>query len=141
MIRYFRILLIRIAKILPFVFCFIICLSYIECIYSISVSDYVEYDGYMVANKPISWLISNLFEYDLTVVVVLSILSVAVETCIWNKLSIAYLCLNLYEKSYFANRSLYEDEIIIICLINILISIVLIFKGLKSLMPLFRKVA
>jgi hypothetical protein len=128
-----RVLLIRFAKILPFILCGIVLISYLETIYSLIANMVVIWDIYLIPYKPISWAIANVVEYGWNTIIIISILSIATETCIWNKLSIAYLCVNLYEKDFFANIELYEETIIAICLINIIISSLLIYKGTKQL--------
>ena len=131
MIHWFRTLLIRVAKILPFVFCFILILSYYECIVSLCIGSFSNYESYTIPYNPISWAIAGIAEYGWNTLAILAILSIAVETCIWNKLSIAYLGLNLYEKNFFANIELYDETVIVICIANIVVSSLLVYKGCK----------
>lgn len=133
MIYFFRVLLIRIAKILPFIICGIVAISYIESIMSLCFNLYAYFDEYYVPYKPISWAISSVFEYEWTTIIVLSVLSIAVETCIWNKLSIIYLGANLCEKYYF-DFELDIWQIYIISILNLIISAYFTYKGIKILL-------
>ena len=129
MIRFFRVLLIQIAKVLPFIICGIVAISFLENIFSLLFERYAMFDGSYIPYKPISWTISNIIEYDWTTIVVLIILSIALETCIWNKLATIYLCVNLYEKSYF-DFELDIWQIYIISILNLIISAYFTYKGI-----------
>lgn len=133
MINEFRKLLIRIGKILPFVICFLVCLNYAETAFALATNNYLDWNGVVIPNTPISFLIGQYFEYNLQMLVVLCIISIAIETCIYNKLSCVYLCVNLYEKSYFANVELYTETIYIIAVANIIVSGFFVYKGAKML--------
>lgn len=129
-----RVLLIRIGKALPFVFCFLVLVSFFEDLLALLTEDYLYYEGYYVLNKPISWFIGTYFEYNITHLVVISIISIAIETCIFNKIACGYLGLNLYEKSYFAEH-IYDNEVYyIVSIINIAICAYLCYKGIKILL-------
>lgn len=128
-----RIALIRIGKIAPFLVCAIISLSYIESIYALATNDYVMFDNGTYLNKPISWYIGNYFKYDIATVFILSVLSISVETCLYNKMACAYLGVNLIEKSYFD----FEMDLWLICgicTVNIIVSTFLIYKGIKNVL-------
>lgn len=101
MIRKARVLLIETGKMLPFIICSIVALSYVENLRSLIMTDYVLFDDSIVLNKSISWWIGQYFEYNITTVVILLIISVAIETCRWNKLACLYLGINLIEKILF----------------------------------------
>ena len=130
MIHRARIWLIRLGKMLPFVVCFIVMLSYSETIFNLATNDLNDWCGVVISNKPISWLIGQYFEYNLQTLAVLVIISIAIETCIYNKLACGYLGVNLAEKSYF-DFELEPTTIYIICLANIIIAGYLTYKGLK----------
>lgn len=135
-----RVALIEIGKIMPFVICAIVVLSYCECLYSLITKDYVLYDDSTVLNKEISWFIGNYFEYNITTIVILLTISLAVETCYWNKLTILYLAFQLFEKNYFITIELYEEHIYIIVIANIIVSGFLVYKGMTiQNMKLFPK--
>lgn len=85
MIRKARVFLIELGKMLPFVVCFVIFISYAEDLYAISFDRYVIYESSYVLYKPISWYLGSAFEYNLITVSLMAVISVAVETCFWNK--------------------------------------------------------
>lgn len=127
-----RITLIQIGKIAPFVVCFMVCVSYIEDVYSLLFNNYIEfYDG-VYLEKPVSWFIGNYFKYDSVMLLLLVVLSFAIETCIYNKLACGYLGVNLMEKSCF-DFELEPTAIYIICLANIIVAGCLTIKGIKIL--------
>lgn len=130
MINKFRKLLIRIGKILPFVICFLVCFNYTETAFALVTNDLLWYDGIVIPNTPISFVIGNYFEYNIQMLVVLCIISVAIETCIYNKLACLYLGVNLLEKSYF-DFELDIWQIYIISLLNLIISAYFTYKGLS----------
>lgn len=133
MIHRARIFLIELGKMLPFVVCFIVLISYTEDLFALTVDNYVVYDGSLVLNKPISWWIGQYFEYNLITVVILLTISVAIQTCVWNKLDILYLAIQLIEKQYFDTIELYPEYIYAICLANIVASGFLVYKGILVL--------
>lgn len=128
-----RITLIQIGKALPFVVCFVVLISYIEDIYALSFGNYVEFSDGVYLEKCLSWFVGEYFKYDIVTLSILVILSIAIETCIYNKLTCGYLGVNLAEKSYF-DFELEPTAIYIICLVNIIIAGYLTFKGLKILL-------
>jgi hypothetical protein len=132
MIHKARVWLIRLGKVLPFVVCFIVILSYSETIFNLATNDLNDWCGIIIPNKPISWHIGHYFEYNIQMLVVLCIISVAIETCIYNKLACGYLGVNLAEKSYF-DFELEPTTIYIICLANIIVAGYLTIKGIKIL--------
>lgn len=127
-----RVCLINIGKALPFVICFVVFISYAESLFSLATSDYIVWDGYVVPNKPISWLVGRYLEYNIQMLSVLVIISIAVETCIYNKLACAYLGINLFEKAYF-DFEFEPIHICVICIINIIIAGYVTYRGLKIL--------
>lgn len=127
-----RVLLINIGKVLPFIVCGIVIVSYFESALALYSQDYLLYDDYVILRKPLSYFIGSYFEYNLQMLVVLCIISVAIETCIYNKLACGYLGINLAEKSYF-DFELEPTTIYIICLANIIVAGYLTIKGIKIL--------
>ena len=132
MIHRARIWLIRLGKVLPFVVCFIVMLSYSETIFNLATNDLNNWCGIVIPSKPISWFISGYFEYNLQMLVVLVILSIAIQTCVYNKLACGYLGVNLAEKSYF-DFELEPTTIYIICLANIIVAGYLTYMGISIL--------
>lgn len=127
MVNKFRRLLIRVGKLLPFFVCFLVLIGYMETLFVLAISDYLWYDGIVIPNTPLSFFIGRYFEYNLQMLVVLVIISIAIETCIYNKLACTYLGINLLEKSYF-DFELEPTCIYIICLVNILVAGYITFK-------------
>jgi hypothetical protein len=128
-----RVILVNMGKMLPFVLCGIILVSYSETMFSLATSDFVEWNGYIIPNTPISWFVGNYFEYDLVTLFALLIMSIAVQTCFWNKLSLLYLFLQLKEKEYLLSIELYPECIYVICIANILICSFFCYKGIRIL--------
>ena len=132
MVTKIRKLLIKVGKVLPFVICSITCLNFIETAFATATSDFLVYDGIVIPNTPISFFIGQYFEYNVQMLAVLIIISIAIETCIYNKLACGYLGVNLAEKSYF-DFELEPTTIYIICLANIIVAGYLTYKGTKIL--------
>lgn len=126
-----RIALITFSKMFPFGVCFIVCVSYLESAYSLCIGDMVQYEGYYVLAKPLSWAIGEYFMYDWDIVAVATLLSFATETCIWNKLCLVYIGLNLWQRSLFTTIELYVEDVVPIVLVNLLVSFVLTYKGIN----------
>lgn len=125
-----RIALIRLGKVLPFVVCLFALITYTETAFALSINDFVNWGGYVIPNTPISWLIGQYFEYNIQTLVILVVISFAIKTCLYNKLACLYLGVNLWEKWYFD----FEMELFIIgiiCMLNILFSAFLVYKGIR----------
>ena len=127
-----RIFLIQIGKILPFIVCFSATISYYESIFALCFENYILYDNYSILYKPISFFIGRYFEYNLQTLVVLCVISVAIETCIYNKLACLYLGVNLFEKSYF-DFELDIWQIYTIAIANLIVSGYFTYKGIRIL--------
>lgn len=132
MIYRVRKLLVWFGKLFPFVLCFVVCVSYIETLVSIGFDLYCSYGEYVVPYKPLSWFFGDILTYDWHTISVAIVLSIAFETCIWNKLSILYLCANLFEKQCFVDEMEWYT-IVLICATNIAVSYYLIYKGIRAL--------
>ena len=133
MINRFRRLLIQVGKVLPFAACFLVVINFTETVFALATNDFLMYDGIVIPNTRISFFIGHYFEYNLQMLVVLFVISIAIETCIYNKLACGYLGVNLAEKSYF-DFELEPTTIYIICLANIIVAGYLTFKGIKILL-------
>ena len=132
MVTKVRKLLIRIGKVLPFIVCLIACVNFIEMAFAVATSDFLIYDSIVIPNTPISFFVGQYFEYNLQMLVVLVILSIAIQTCVYNKLACGYLGINLAEKSYF-DFELEPTTIYIICLANIIVAGYITYKGIYLL--------
>ena len=133
MVTYARKVLVRTGKMCPFIICAIVCLSYCESLASVTNDNYVQFYGFTSPYTPISCMIGQYFEYDGMTIVFLFVLSFAFETCYWNKISVIYLWLQLFEKDYLFNNELYKETICVICVINIVVSAFLVIKGLSKI--------
>ena len=129
----FRRLLIRIGKTMPFLLCFLVFVNYSETLIALATSDYLAYDGMVIPNTRISFLVGKYFEYDLSMLIVLIVVSISVNTCFWNKAACLYLGANLYEKSFF-ETNMYDNEVYYaVCAINIILASYLTLKGIRIL--------
>lgn len=132
MIHSFRVLLIRLGKVSPFLITFLVFISYVESLLALMTNSLAEYNGEVVLYKPLSWAIASYFEYDMYVVAFLTILAIAIETCIWNKLALLYLFVQLIEKGLLVHVMIELWAYYIIVITNALISIVLTLKGIRN---------
>lgn len=121
MIVWFRKLLIRFGKVLPFVICVVALINYAETAFALATSHFLMFDGIVIPNTPLSFLVGLYFEYNLQFLLVLIIISISIDTCIYNKMACAYLGMNLFEKSFF-DFELEPTYIYMICIINIIIA-------------------
>lgn len=128
-----RLTLIRGGKIFPFVLCFMVMLTYAETAFACALSDFAGYGGYVVPCKPLAWLIGRYFEYNAQMLMAIVVVSVSVETCIYNKMACMYLAINLLEKSMFT----FEMElstIYVVCAVNVVAVGYLSYKGVKIIL-------
>ena len=129
-----RKLLIQLGKTLPFLVCAVVMVCYMESIIAILLDKYmILYGDVVILNTPISFAIGKVFKYDWMLIFVLTVLSFAVRTCIWNKLCVLYLALQIFERQYFTTIDLYESQIISIATANLIVCGLLISKGFITL--------
>ena len=138
MIIWFRKLLIRLGKVLPFVVCGLALLNYAETTFALATNDFLSMGGIVIPNTQLSFIVGLYFEYNLQMLFVLVILSIATSTCVYNKLACLYLGFNLLEKSYF-DFELEPTYIYMICIVNIIIAAWLVYKGIKINISLIKK--
>lgn len=123
-----RRMLINIGKTLPFVICFVVLIAYVESVFSLMSEDYLCFDGSVILNTPISFAIASAFEYDMLVVVVVMIISIAIEACKWNIFAVMYLLVQLLEK-YAFDMELDVWLIYVISSLNMLASGFFVYRG------------
>lgn len=128
-----RVALINTGKMLPFLICVVVFVSYAESAFALATSDFLDTDDAIILNKPLSWIIADYFRYNSVTIVVLTILSYAINACKWNKLALLYLATQLYEKEYFMTVELETFSIYVICAVNMIVCSYLIYKGIKIL--------
>ena len=129
-----RIGLIRFAKVFPFLLCFIVLISLSETLFALLLSDFVILDGSLTPNTPLAWFIADKYEFEIYSVLAAIFLSIAFETCVWNKASEIYLLVLLKQQTYFPTIELYIEYIYAICIANILVAGYLTYKGIKILL-------
>lgn len=129
-----RVALINTGKMLPFLICVVVFVSYAESAFALATSDFLDTDDAIILNKPLSWIIADYFRYNIVTIVVLTILSYSINACKWNKLALLYLAIQLYEKEYFLTIELDAFVIYIICVVNMLVCSFLIYKGTTNLL-------
>lgn len=132
MITTFRRLLIQLGKTLPFVLCVAILISYIETVFNLATSHFLYLDGVVIPNTPISFIVGQIFEYDLLVCCIILTMSIAIEACKWNLWATFYAFVHIAEKFYF-DFELEITTIYVICLANIFVAGYLTWKGLHIL--------
>lgn len=130
MILFFRRLLVRSGKVLPFVLCFLVGLHYIETTICITTNNYALCNGYTITNASIMRYVANILEYDFLGWLTLSVISISVQTCLTNKLSLLYLLANIGQKEYFANVEIETTTAIIVAVINAIICGYFTYKGI-----------
>lgn len=128
-----RVVLINTGKILPFALCFVVFVSYIENILAILIGSMVLYGDNYILYKPVSHFIGQYFEYDLLSVFITLIISVAIETCKWNKLAILYLALHLAFKWSISDIEFSLTAVFLFSVVNAVISSFLVYKGVRML--------
>lgn len=136
MINRARRLLINFGKMIPFVLCFMVLISYAESLYALCTDNFMLYGDSAALYTPISFYIAKRFEYDWLTILATTILSISIETCYWNKLALFYLFVQLWEKTFFSTIELYPEYIYAIIAVNLLCSGFFVFKGITIL---FRK--
>ncbi len=128
-----RIGLIRFAKVFPFILCFIVLVSLSETLFALVLSDFVVFDGNIIPSTPFAWFVGEKYEIGIYSVLLAIFLSIAFETCIWNKASEVYLLIYLKQQVYFPTIELYPEYIYAICIANILICGFFCYKGVRIL--------
>lgn len=128
-----RVGLIRFAKVFPFLLCFIVLISLLETLFALLLSDFVILDGSLTPNTPLAWFIADKYEFEIYSVLAAIFLSIAFETCVWNKASEIYLLALLKQQTYFPTIELYPEYIYAICIVNIIVAGYLTYKGVQIL--------
>lgn len=116
---------------LPFILCSLVLISYIENIYALYNENYLVINDVVILDKKASYFIGEYFEYNLLHLFVVFVISIAIETCLTNKLACCYLAANLYEKSYFAEHEYDNDVYYIVSVVNVIICAYFCYKGVK----------
>lgn len=128
-----RRLLIYLFKRVPFILCFITLLSHLETLYAMLCSKYILYDGYMIFDTPISFFVARYFQLNIAIVLTNLIISFAIESCFWNKVSLLYLASVIAQKILIEPIELELEHIVVVLVINIIISALLVYKGIRKI--------
>ena len=126
--------IILIGKYAPFVIVAIVTLSNTEALYSLLAEQYAEYNGEIVYYKPISWFIGDYFKLSIAWVAALTVLSVGVEACFWNRACIAFLAVLLWQKDFFLEHTIDETYFAVVLIVNSTIGTLLVIKGIKIML-------
>ena len=129
-------LLVRTARVAPFAICAIVCIAYIESVYSLYTEYFIVCDNEdCILNHRISEFIAcYVLRYDWVIDTILIMLSFGLKMCIWNKLCVSYLMINIWERYYLDRVELYPEQIYFICGINIAVCVFLIAMGIRQRM-------
>lgn len=123
-----RRLLINSGKVLPFALCFILSISYSETLVAIITENFLEYEGYIVLNTPISFRIAKVFRYDWLIMILVFVISIAIEACKWNMYASMYLAVHLLEKHYFTFE-MEMGSVALVAGLNLTIAVFFVYKG------------
>lgn len=135
MVTLFRKILIRTGKIIPFVFAFVVALSYIESIYAVSNEIMVaDTEGGYVYYLPISNYIGNIVYIDWFDVLLLYVLAVALEFCWRNMLAVHYLLLNLAVRTLVEHFYIESDIVVGLASFMALAGLYCVCGGIKILL-------
>lgn len=131
MVTLFRKLLIRVGKVIPFVFAFVVALSYIESIYAVS-NEIMIADTYgdFVYYLHISNYIGNIVYIDWFDVLLLYVLAVALEFCWRNMLAVHYLLLNLAVRMLVEHFYIESDIVVGIAIFMVLAGLYCTYGGI-----------
>lgn len=128
-----RRLLILVGKMLPFVLCFVVLLCSIETIYCVLSDNLIKCGEYTLLNTKMSFALAPLFDYGYLVLALLFILSISIESCIHNKLALLFLCDYEFQGDYFASVEVTTTIVICVTLINAMLCVYFVQKGIKVL--------
>lgn len=134
MVNLFRKLLIRIGKIIPFVFAFIVVISHVESICAILNDDIIlDLEGYYSYNVPISNYIGNIVYVDWFDVFLLYILAIALEFCKYNMRAVHFLLLNLFIRALLEHFYLDTLVVVHLCAFMALLGLYCVYGGFKMI--------
>ena len=135
MVTLFRKLLIRVGKVIPFVFAFIVVISHIESIFAILKDDIIlDLEGYYTYNVPISNYIGNIVYIDWFDVLLLYVLAVALEFCWRNMLAVHSLLLNLAVRTLVEHFYIESGIVVGIASFMALAGLYCVYGGIKILL-------
>lgn len=139
MVNKVRRFLINLGKVLPFILCFVVLVGFTESFVALCLNDYSMYDNCFVLNTPISFWIGERFQYDILTLFIIAIISIAIETCKWNKLAVLYLLIVLIERNSFINIELYKEYIYAIVIVNFIVCSLFVWQGIRIFLKNIKK--
>ncbi len=134
MITFFRRLLVRLGKTIPFVLAFMLLVGYIESIYAvISQNLIVDVENETLYDLPITFFLSSIVYIDWFDVLIVWILCVALELCKYSFRCAIYLTLNLAVRYALETLSLDGWVIIPLCSFMALFGLFCVYGGFKMI--------
>lgn len=134
MIHLFRKLLIRIGKVIPFVFAFIVAFGYMEVIYATHNGlSIVDAEGNQFLKLSVSNFIGNIIYIDWFDVLLLYIIAFALEFCKYNLMAVHYLLLNLAVRFVLEHFYLPNHVLIHLCAFMALLGLYCVYGGFKMI--------
>ena len=134
MITFFRKLLIRSGKVIPFLFAAIVAFGYGENLYAIATDMIIiDANGEMFYDCPISAYVANIVYIDWFDVLLLYVLAVALEFCWRNMLAVHYLLLNLGVRTLVEHFYIESGIVVGIASFMALAGLFCVYGGIKVL--------
>ena len=133
MVIWFRKVLIRFGKTLPFILVFFLLVGYIENVYSISFERYVL-DGCETATYyfPINEILAEIVYIDWLDVLLLYILAFALEFCKYNLRAVHIVLVNQFVRYALEKLEMSKQTILCVCVIMCLLCIVGLYGAIKQ---------
>ena len=134
MITFFRKMLVRLGKIIPFVLAFVLFVGYTETIYAIiSNNTIIDAEENIVYNLPISFFLADIVYIDWLDVLLVWILCVALELCKYSFRCAYLITLNLPFRWLVEHVSMSDGTIISIASFMALAGLYCVYGGIKVL--------
>ena len=134
MTTFFRKLLVRLGKILPFIFVTIILVGLLENVYAILTTRAItDMDGNLIYYSPISAYIGSIIYIDWVDVLLLWILAIALEYCKYNLRCVYFITLNLAVRYVLEHVEMVGWLIIHICDFMVVYAIYCLYGGILKI--------
>lgn len=111
----FRKVLIAIGKLLPFILATIVAFGYLENVLAITTQSYVEVEGVLVYDAPISNWLASLIYIDWFDVLIAFIMCVAFDLCRYAYMTSTYILLNLGVRTLLENVYMQDGIVVSLC--------------------------
>lgn len=137
---FFRKLLIRIGKVIPFLLAFILLVNYLEIIYSIAYDvTIMDFNGYLIYTTPISNHIGDMVYIDWFDVLLVYVLCFALELCKYTFRCAHLLLLNSAFRFVVERFDIPNSIIIALCVFMALCAIICLYGGIRILIDNYNK--